>query len=121
MIRITENLQDITIKSNITAFLRERGKIVSGSLREGHNVFTTVGRNLLSKLIAWSVSGIGTPFTQRRVYWIGVGTGTQLEVPSVTSLQTPKEVTAGNYLIALGSVEFPTSTSVRFIKKFLTT
>jgi len=111
----------IQIEGNVTLFMRERGKIVPGSFREGHNVFTITGRNLLSKLIAWqTIAGTDIPFTSRRTRWMGVGSGTQLEVTTVSALATPLLSTATDYLVPIQTVENPTSTSVRFIKEFAT-
>jgi hypothetical protein len=110
---------DIGIESNFYACLREGGKIVTGSRREGHNIFTSIGRNWLSKLVSWQdIGSFDTPYTRRRVRWIGVGSGSQLEVESVNSIANPSLITSSYYLVAIQSVEFPTSTSVRFIKEF---
>jgi hypothetical protein len=112
-------IEDIEINSNILLCMRERGKLVQGSRREGHNIFTITGRQLLSKLIAWqTIAGTDIPFTHRRVRWMGLGDGTQREVTTVPQLVSPVLVSGTNYLVALQSMEFPTSTSVRFIKIF---
>ena len=42
----------IEVESNLHMVLRERGKLIER--RSYHNVFTQTGRNLLSKLMAWS-------------------------------------------------------------------
>ena len=111
---------DIGIKSNFYACLRNGGKLVPGSVREGHNIFTSTGRNWLSKLVAWYDAGAtDQPHTRRRVRWIGMGKGSQLETESVTTLAVPALITSAYYLVPIQSVEFPTSTSVRFIKEFL--
>ena len=107
------------VGSNFYAVLRERGKIVPGSVRQGHNVFTITGRNWLSKLASWSAIGPpDVPFTSRRVRWMGLGIGVGLEVTSVTSLVQPVLATVTDYLVAIDTVEFPTSTSVRYIREF---
>lgn len=112
---------DIVVVGNFSALMRNRGRIVPGSHREGHNIFTVTGRNLLSKLVAWhSLGGNDEPYTQRRIRWVGVGSGTQLEVPTVSSLNQSILVDANNYLAAIQAIEFPTSSSVRFIKEFST-
>lgn len=119
MIKITEDLRDIAVEANMWACLREGGKIVPGSKREGHNVFTVTGRNLLSKLIAWeTIAAADIPYTNRRVRWIGVGIGSFLEVTTVASLAQPQKATPTNYIVPLQTVEFPSPTSVRFIKEF---
>lgn len=110
---------DIGIHCNFYALMRERGKLVPGSRRVGHNVFTTSGRNFLSKLISWqTIAGTDIPFTNRRVRWVGLGIGSQLEASSVSALVTPALATPTNFLVPIDAVEFPTSTSVRFIKEF---
>ena len=114
---IIESLKDIGVVSNVELVLRERGKIIAR--RDGHNVFTVTGRNLLSKLLAWqTISTTDIPFTHRRTRWIGVGKGSQLEVTTVSSLVNPVLANSTDYLVAVQSAEFPTSTSVRFIKEF---
>jgi hypothetical protein len=118
--RIVENLRDIAIHSNVEIYLRERGKVIE--TRDGHNVFTITGRNLLSKLISWStISSTDIPFTNRRVRWVGLGRGSQLEVTTVVGLNDPVlAASPDKYLVPVSLVEFPTSTSVRFVKEFLT-
>ena len=118
MIHLVEGVGDILLRSNFTALLRERGKIVPGSHREGHNVFTVTGRNWLSKIAAWSSLSADTPYTERRVRWIGVGTGSQLEVTTVSQLATPVITTASSYLVPLSTVTFPTATSVRHSRTY---
>lgn len=108
---------DISVESNCRLYCRERGKLAH--YREGHNVFTLTGRNWLSKLVAWrTIGGSDGPYTGKRVRWIGVGSGSQLEVTTVASLQVPALYAVGYYMAELDSVEFPTSTSVRFKREF---
>jgi len=110
---------DIGVIGNFEALMRCGGKIVPGSHREGHNIFTVTGRNFLAKLVAWQYIGAtDVPYTQRRVRWIGLGVGSQLESPNLTSLQQATLATSTDYIVALQSVEFPTSSSVRLIKEF---
>lgn len=113
----SESFKDIGINANFELLLRERGKIIQR--REGHNVFTVTGRNLLSKLMSWQTLGPpDVPYTHRRMRWFGVGTGSQLEVTSIVSLAAPARVTVTDYLAGITGVEFPTSTSVRFSREF---
>jgi hypothetical protein len=99
--------------------MTERGKYVRGSLREGHNVFTVTGRDWLAHLCAWQTVGSpDVPYTQRRVRWCGVGTGTQLETVNVTQLNAPALVTPGIYLGNIETSEFPALQQVRFFKEF---
>jgi hypothetical protein len=107
-------------EANFYALLRERGKIVPGSRREVHNVFTNEGRDWMSKLVAWhSFGDPDDPVTNRRVRWMGVGTGTtQTEDVSVDSLETPALVAGSDYLAIVQASEFPEANTVRFVKEF---
>lgn len=120
---IVRNSVDIELKANFKLYMRQRGKILRGSHRDGHNVFTLTGKNWLTKLMAWHT--ISTPpsndfpYTHRRVRWVGVGSGTQLEVATVSSLSNGVvALGTGEYIATIDSVEFPTSASVKFIKEF---
>lgn len=111
--------EDILIEGNIRVLMRCGGKVVSGSKREGHNVFTSTGKAWLSKLMAWStIAGTDIPYTNRRVRWIGIGSGTQLESANIATLAVPELTTSTSYLAVLDSVEFPSTGIVRFIKEF---
>lgn len=111
--------EDIEVQANFYALMRARGKVVPGSVREGHNVFTSHGRSWLAKLMGWSyIGGTDIPFTNRRIRWIGVGSGSQLESSNVSGLSVPVLSTATDYLLPIDSVEFPTSSTIRFIKEF---
>jgi len=116
---MTQLRENIFVEANMWLCMRERGKLVPGSIRDGHNAFTVTGKNWLSKLVAWSTVGpTDIPFTNRRVRWIGVGSGSQLEAPTVSSLVTPVLATATDYLRPIQMSEYPTSTSVRFTREF---
>lgn len=113
----------IEIRTNLWACMRERGKLIPGSVRDGHNIFTTTGRNLLSKLMAWqTIAATDVAYTNRRPRWIGVGTGNQLEVSNVVSLANAVVADSlGNYIMPIVSPQtFPTSTSTLFTKEFAT-
>lgn len=109
-------LEDIPIVVNFFATLRDRSGRVADH-REVHNVFTNIGRDWLAHLVAWDSFGDpDVPVTQRRVRWIGVGTGTtQEEAATVTELETPAVVDdAGNYLVILQETQFPAVTTPPF-------
>jgi hypothetical protein len=122
MLHLVDYIRELPLLANVQILMREGGKIVPGSLREGHNVFTVNGKNWLSKLMAWStIAGTDIAFTNRRCRWMGLGTGSQLEASTVAALVTPVLATPTDFLRPIQSVEFPTSYSVRFIKEFGTT
>lgn len=111
--------EDIPVACNFCAQLWDRGKKVPGGYREGHNVFTTTGKSWLAKLVTWhTITSTDVPYTQRRVRWMGVGTGTQAESQTVPFLAIPALVTGTSYLAEIQSVEFPTTGAVTFIKEF---
>jgi len=91
--------------ANVTAFLREDGHVVPGSIREGHNILTRFGAEWLAQLCAWSTLGAGvvhdTPLDSRRVRWASVGTGVQLEAVSIAQMVAPSLVSGSDYLDAI--------------------
>lgn len=89
--------------ANFQILMRDSaGRVVPGSTRQGHNIKTSAGRDLLAQLFAWSFIGTtDIPLTQRRARYIGVGGGVQPENEDVVCLVTPLQVTAGVYLKAL--------------------
>lgn len=93
------------------------GSTVPGSVREGHNVFVDVGRDIFRDLIVWdTIDAIDVARTNRRIRWAGVGTGLQAEARGVLTLVTPLQVTAGgDYLKAIDSslTDFPNVTTLR--------
>jgi len=107
-------------QSNFQALLRDKkGRVVPGSIRRGHNVFTTVGREVLTQLVGWSSLGTGdTPFTKQRIRWFEVGSGVQPEIKDVVGVLSPLEVEGvfGTFMKAIDPtlITFPTVTSVKF-------
>jgi len=87
-------------ESNVLVLLRDQsGRVVPGSVRDGHNVVTSDCYDLLAKLVAWDTIGVtDASFTARRARYIGVGNGTQVEDKGVVALVGPLEVTSGIYL-----------------------
>lgn len=121
--------EDILALVNFRCYLRHVKTLEIVDEREVHNVFTDNGRDWLAHLVAWySLGDPDIPVTQRRVRWVGVGTGvTQLEAPSVEYIESPVPVDdAGNYLAALNSdptTQFPVGAipTVRFSREFAPT
>ena len=109
----------------VRLFLRERGKIVPGSHREGHNVWTNTGKEYLAlhQTIQPSPPSPPAPYPDPSPYrvdliaYIGVGAGSQIEDPGVLSLQTPLSYSggtgpgAGTFLAPIQSASFPLTPS----------
>ena len=109
---------------------RERGKIVPGSIREGKNVVTLAGKEFITGAIAYA-SMNGTPtgsspitgteqalqylapigihdtiFRPDKIRYVGFGTSSQPEVPTVTRLVSPiaYDAVGGNFLAQMAVV-----------------
>jgi hypothetical protein len=111
----------VEVKGWVSLCLRERGKIVPGSRREGHNIWTNTGREYLALLMS-----IETPptsaFRNDRIAYIGVGTGSTVEDVSVLRLVNPVQYTIGQFLAPLDVPPTfpltPTRTTVRYHRTF---
>lgn len=66
-------VEDIPVKSNLILTVRERGKVVDR--REGHNIFLNLGREWLSKVIAFASFGPDVFEDDRRIRYMGFGIG----------------------------------------------
>ena len=110
----------IEVKGWVNLCLRERGKIVPGSRRDGHNIWTNTGREYLALLMSLS-DGLNT-FRKDAVGYIGVGIGAQLEDVNVLTLVNPIAYSASLYLAALDVPPSfplnPTRTTVRYKRVF---
>jgi len=122
-----DEVRDVTddpvfVLGSFRVLLRERGKIVPGSIREGSNVWTLTGREYDAQLKSYQSYGPDVPFRNDRIRYIGFGSGTQPEVSTVTRLVTPIAWNAGNQFLAeLGIPTFPLTparTTVRYTKIF---
>ena len=111
----------VEVKGWVNLIMRERGKIVPGSHRQGFNIWTNTGREYLALLMSIATAP-STSFRSDHVSYIGVGTGTQIEDTSVLSLAQGVPYIAGVYLAALDVPPTfpltPTRTTVRFNRVF---
>lgn len=99
----------------VKLLMRERGKIVRGSHREGHNVWTNTGREYLPMLMSYQAAS--TPYREDHIAFIGVGTGAYIEDAGVASLAAPIDYIPGTFLAPLELPTFPltpTRTTVRY-------
>jgi hypothetical protein len=87
-----------------------------------NGVLTNTGRAWLRDLATWQAVGTtDSSITEKRVRWIGVGSGGFPMIPPVLTLQQAIEVTAGYYLTELESPPtFPTVQSLRLRREFST-
>lgn len=112
----------VEVKGWVRALCRERGKIVPGTLREGHNIWTNTGREYLAMLMSIE-TGPTTAYRNDRISYIGVGTGATVEDVGVLSLVTPVEYTPGTFLKDLDFPPTfpltPSRTTVRYHRIFL--
>lgn len=118
---MTSRLRDSVLRSvNFQLQAFDRGKKVPGLFREGHNVLTNAGADWLADLVGWkTLGGAGdVAYTNRRVRWMGIGTGSQAEVPGVTGLVSPTIVAPGTYLAAIQETQRPTAGTCIFIREF---
>lgn len=111
----------IEVHGHVSLVLRERGKIVAGSHREGHNIWTLTGREYDAQLKSYKSYGPDTPYRNDRIKYMGFGSGTQPEVSGITRLITPIAFDAGNnFLAAVGAPPTfpltPVRTTVRYTK-----
>lgn len=111
----------VEVKGWVELCLRERGKIVPGSHREGHNVWTNTGREYLA--MHQSLKDVGAVFREDAVAYIGVGTGVlQVEDAGVLRLETPVPYAPALFLAELEIPPTfplsPTRTTVRYHRVF---
>ncbi len=111
----------VEVQGWVKLLMRERGKIVRGSHREGHNIWTNTGREYLALLMSLS-SSPNVGFRNDHIAYIGVGTGAQIEDAGVTHLVTPIAYDVGQFLAGLDTPPTfpltPTRTTVRYHRIF---
>jgi len=111
----------VEVQGWVKLLMRERGKIVPGSRREGHNIWTNTGREYLALLMSIA-TGPSTGFRNDKIAYLGVGTGAQLEEANVLRLVTPVAYTTGQFLAGLDIPPTfpltPTRTTVRYHRIF---
>jgi len=118
-----------TIGGHFSCLMRERGKIVPGSRREGHNIWTLTGREYIVETI--SLASLVPTRTKNRddaLLYFGLGTGSTPEVAAVARLVDPVPYVAGEFLAAaqvpatFPSVSLGTpKTSVQLIREYAET
>jgi hypothetical protein len=113
----------VEVKGWVRLCMRERGKIVPGSLREGKNVWTNTGREFLALLM--SQQALYTPFRTDSIAYIGCGSGSQVASTSVLALANPIAADTGIFLAQLNIPPTfpltPSRTTVQYSYTFLQT
>lgn len=108
----------VQVEGWVKLVMRERGKIVPGSFREGHNIWTNTGREYLAMLM--SINTGPSSFRSDHIAYIGMGTGAQVEEAGVLGLVNPIAFATGQFLAALDIPPTfplsPTRTTVRYRK-----
>lgn len=112
----------VEVKGWVSALLRERGKIVPGSRRDGHNIWTNTGREFLAMLMSYQADAVSA-YRNDRIGYIGVGAGVQSEDVNVLKLQVPLAYYGTSFLAEIdhAATSFPlspTRTTVRFSRVF---
>lgn len=99
--------------ANVRAYLRAPGgETVRGSVREGHNVFTNVGRTWLRDLFIWQTisPSADVAVTDARVGYIAYGTGSQSASVHVNDLANQ---VGSDFALQEGDASFPISTTLK--------
>lgn len=115
--------EEIHAHGYLSMVCRERGKLVPGTRRLGHNIWTLTGREHLTQLMSYSSYGPPAVAARTdRVRYIGFGIGSQPEVAAVTNLVTPIAFNASNNFLAQVSLPTfplaPSRTAVRYSRTF---
>ena len=115
--------EEIHAHGFLSMVCRERGKIVPGTRRLGHNIWTLTGREHLAQLMSYSSYGPPSVAARAdRIRYIGFGIGSQPEVASVSNLVSPIAFNASNNFLAQVSLPTfplaPSRTAVRYSRTF---
>jgi hypothetical protein len=111
----------VEVEGWVKLVLRERGKIVPGSHREGHNIWTNTGREFLAQRISIDLANPSGTLRTDAVAYIGVGTGSRLEEPGVDRLNNAVQYDQDLFLADITAVEFPVypiRTTVQYKRTF---
>lgn len=119
--------EKVHVEGFFTALLRERGKIVPGSRRQGKNIVTLAGREFYARVGSYSSYSPLTKARRDGIRYIGFGIGTTPEVTSVTKLVSPLAYDASSGGLFLAELAIPTypfqtsgsfGTAVRYTREF---
>lgn len=88
------------VRGNFIIDAYERGKKIRRLCREERNIWLLEGRAFSAMLKAYASYGPDLPVRNDRIRYIGLGSGTQPEVSTITSLVTPIAWDAGAHFLA---------------------
>jgi hypothetical protein len=100
----TKDKQSIQGKFTIKAY--ERGKLRRDLCRNGENIWLIEGRKYDALVKSYKSYGPDTPFRNDRIKYVGLGSGSQPEVPKISKLASPIAFNASNHFLA--TLEVPT-------------
>lgn len=114
-----------TVGGHFSSVMRERGKIVPGSRREGSNIWTMTGREFIVEAITLASLSPATKTRDDALLYFGLGNGSQPEVAEVSRLAGPIEFAIGEFLAPTQvPASFPSAalgtarTSVRLTREY---
>lgn len=79
--------ETIEVRTNLRLTMRERGKLKAR--RKGHNIFLDLGREWLTKLVAYESFSPLTPFADHRIRYMGLGIGGVRQIAPGTANTAP--------------------------------
>lgn len=118
---ISEDSYPVEVKGHISIQCRERGKLRRDLCRDGYNIWLLTGRAYDAAVKSYQSYGPDVPLRNDRIKYIGLGSGTQPEVSTITNLVTPIPWDVSNHFLAqLNLPYFPTTdgTIVRYAKLY---
>lgn len=113
----------IEIKGSFIIEAFERGKKIRSKCREEHNIWLLEGRAYDAMVKSYASYAPDTPVRNDRIRYVGVGSGTQPEVSTISRLVTPVAWDVGGHFLA--PLDIPTFspdfTIVTYTRTFQTT
>jgi hypothetical protein len=114
-------MRGIEIVGRFRLEVRERGKLVGS--RVGRNICTQTGREFIAESLALAAFSPRTRYRLDSIAYLGLGTGSQPSVASITSLVEPIPYATGEFLAPVQvPATFPTPTlsrtAVQFIREY---
>lgn len=116
LIRYLQDNQQEEIKGVIDIIARERGKLAPRFCRRLENIWLVEGRAYSAQVKSYASYSPDTPLRNDRIKYIGLGQGTQPEVPTISSLVSPIAYNAANHFLAV--LNPPTFTTDKTVARY---